>query len=60
MVLCIISGCSSKSGRDKDTRFFRVPKVITSQGAEYEELTSKRGTEWISATSRGLQECARK
>ena len=53
MVLCRISGCSSKSGRDKDIRFFRAPKVITNQGAEYEELTSKRRTEWISAVSRG-------
>ena len=34
-------------------RFFRVPKVITNQGAEYEELTSKRRTDWISAISRG-------
>lgn len=53
MVLCVISGCSSKSGRDKDIRFFRVPKVITNQGAEHEELTLKRRTEWISAISRG-------
>ena len=53
MVLCVISGCSSKSGRDKDTRFFRVPKVRTNQGAEHEELTLKRRTEWISAISRG-------
>ena len=45
MVLCIISGCSSKSGRDKDIRFFRVPKKITNQGEEYEE--------WISAISFG-------
>ena len=53
MVLCVISGCSSKSGRDKDIRFFRVPKVRTNQGAEHEELTLKRRTEWISAISRG-------
>ena len=53
MVLCVISGCSSKSGRDKDIRFFHVPKVRTNQGAEHEELTLKRRTEWISAISRG-------
>lgn len=53
MVLCIISGCSSKSGRDKDIRFFRVPKVTTNQEAAYEEPTLKRKTVWISAICRG-------
>ena len=53
MVFCVISGCSSKSGRDKDKRLFRVPKVRTNQGTEHEELTLKRRTEWISAISRG-------
>ena len=47
MVLCVISGCLSKSGRDKDIRFFRVPKVVTNKGTEHEELTSKRRIEWI-------------
>ena len=51
MVLCIVWGCGSKSGKHKGLGFFRIPKIITDQGEEYEELTRKRRERWISAVS---------
>ena len=33
--------------------FFRIPKIITNQGEEPEELTAKGRNEWISPVSRG-------
>ena len=53
MVLCVVVGCSSKSGKHKGLGFFRIPKIITNQGEEQEELTTRRRNEWISAVSRG-------
>lgn len=52
-VLCIVWGCGSKSGKLKGLGFFRIPRIITGQGEEYEELTRKRRERWISAVSRG-------
>ena len=52
MVLCMIVGCGSKSGRDKGVYFARIPSVITSQGEEAEKLSRERRMRWISAISR--------
>ena len=49
MVLCVVVGCSSKSGNREGLGFFRIPKIITNQGEEQEELTIRRRNEWISA-----------
>ena len=53
MGLCVVVGCSSKSGKHKGLGFFCIPKIITNQGEEQEELTTRRRNEWISAVSRG-------
>ena len=37
MVLCVVVGCSSKSGKPNGLGFFRIPKVITNQGEEQEK-----------------------
>lgn len=52
MVLCIIVGCSMKSGKHKDVKFFRITAVTCNQGEETEELTRERRMRWISAISR--------
>ncbi|XP_031572978.1 uncharacterized protein LOC116306983 [Actinia tenebrosa] len=52
MVFCIIVGCSTRSGRDKDFSFFRVPCVVTNRGELEEELSRERRTRWPSAISR--------
>ena len=56
MVLCLIVGCANKTGKssgDKEkTIFFKVPRVITTQGEFFEELTSTRRRRWITAISR--------
>ena len=62
MVLCVVVGCSSKSGKHKGLGFFRIPKIITNQGEEQKELTTRRRNEWISAVRsrrRYKQESAR-
>ena len=53
MVLCVVVGCSSKSGNRRGLGFFRIPKIITNQGEEQEELIIRRRNEWIPAVSRG-------
>jgi len=53
MVLCVVVGCSSKSGHHKGLGFFRISKIITNQGEEQEELTTRRRNEWISAVNHG-------
>lgn len=52
MVLCMIVGCGSKSGRDKGVYFARVPSIVTNQGDEAENLSKERRSRWISAISR--------
>ncbi|XP_068670722.1 uncharacterized protein [Montipora foliosa] len=52
MVLCIVVGCGRKSGIHK-AKFSKIPKIITNQGEEWEELTRERRNRWISAVSRG-------
>jgi hypothetical protein len=37
MVLCIIVGCSSKSGKDKNVNFFRMPTIVYNKGEDTEE-----------------------
>lgn len=53
MVLCIVFACGSKSGKRKGLGFFQIPKTITNQGEEYEELGRKRRERQIGAVSRG-------
>ena len=52
MVLCLIVGCSKRSGRDKDVSFYRVPKIITNKGPRKEELSRRRRAGFIAAISR--------
>ena len=47
MVLCVVAGCSSKSGKQKGFKLFRIPKVITNQVEEQEKLTTWRRNERI-------------
>ena len=52
MVLCIVVGCGAKSSK-QNTKFSKIPKIITNQGEEWEELTRERRNRWILAVSRG-------
>ena len=52
MVLCLFVDCHSRSGRDRDVSFFRVPVIDKNHGEEAEELSTKRRTKWIAAISR--------
>ena len=47
MVLCLVVGCSKRSGRDKDVSFYRVPKIITNKGPRKEELSRQRRAGFI-------------
>jgi len=53
MVLCVVFGCGSRSGRDKGIGFYRIPSVATNKGEFEEELTTERMEKWINAISRG-------
>ena len=52
MVLCLIVGCSKRSGRDKNVSFYRVPKIITNKGSYIEELSRRRRKGFLTAISR--------
>ena len=52
MPMCLIVGCSRKTGPDKRIRLYRVPVVLTNQGPEVEELSIERRRRWISVISR--------
>ena len=51
MVLCMIVGCGSKSGRDKGLHFARLPSVVTNQGEKAQELSKEKRSRWISVIS---------
>lgn len=52
-MLCVVLGCSKRSGRDKDVSFYRIPKVINNKGYRILELTKKRRAGYLAAISRG-------
>ena len=52
MVICVVVGCSSRSGRDKGISFFRIPTIITNRGAAERELTQKRRDGYLPAISK--------
>ena len=52
MVLSLFVDCHTRSGRDKDVSFFRVPSIDTNRGEEAEERSIERRTQWIAAISR--------
>ena len=52
MVLCVVVGCSSRSGREKGVSFYRIPTVVTTRGSAERELTQKRRDGYLAAISR--------
>jgi len=52
MAFCIGVGCGRKSAKHK-AKFSIVPKIITNQGKQWEELTRERINRYIWAESRG-------
>ena len=52
MILCIVVGCSKRSGRDKDVSFYRIPKIIRNRGGETRKLSEMRRNGFVAAVSR--------
>ncbi len=52
MVLCAMIGCSNRTERDKGKRFFRLPAVISHQGDQTHELSTRRQREWMATIKR--------
>lgn len=52
MVLCLIFGCGTKSGRDEGAQFSKFPELIANEGEEARKLSELRRERWISAISR--------
>ena len=52
MVLCVVVGCSRRSGRDKDVSFYRIPKIIRKRGEETRKLSEKRRNGFVAAICR--------
>ena len=51
MPMCLIVGCSRKTGGDKGIRLYRVPAVVANQGPDVEEFSIGRRRLWMSAIS---------
>ncbi len=55
MVLCVVFGCSKRSGRDKDV--YRIPKIVSNKGPDILSLSTRRREGYLKAISRvGLTE----
>ena len=53
MVLtCCVVGCKNRGGRDKGVSFYHIPAVLSHQGEQTLELSSKRRQEWIARIKR--------
>ena len=46
MVLCVVIGCSNRSGRNKDASFYRIICVIK-EVLEIKKMSMKRRDAWI-------------
>ena len=52
MVLCIVIGCSKRSGRDKDVSFFSIPTIISHRIKKDRKLSTERRAGLFSVISR--------
>ena len=52
MNFCAVIGCGKRGDRDKGTRFFRLPAVITHQGEQTRLLSERRRREWLASIRR--------
>ena len=44
---CAVFGCGNRGDRNKDKHFFRLPSVVTHQGEQTLNLTTRRRAEWL-------------
>ena len=52
-VLCaVFDCCHNAAGKDKNYSYFRIPKVVTSQGEKTKKLTKQRRARWLANISR--------
>ena len=51
-MLCVVVGCSKRSGRDKDVSFFRLPRIIKNKGVDVHSLSKRRRDGILAAISR--------
>ena len=52
MNFCAVSDCSNRADKNKEKSFYRLPAIITHQGAETETLSTRRRREWLAAIRR--------
>ena len=45
--ICTVFGCKNRANKERTTRFFRVPKVIASNGKRVKEFTTRRRNKWL-------------
>ncbi|KAK5898389.1 hypothetical protein CgunFtcFv8_015810 [Champsocephalus gunnari] len=58
-VCCVVYGCSNRSGREKNKRFYRVPKVVVHKAEKCKKLTEERRKKWLSNYICGREEQSR-
>ena len=49
---CAVYGCSSRSNREKDKRFFRIPSIVKHSDEKTRVMSKERRAKWLSAIKR--------
>ena len=49
---CAVFGCSNRSNRNNDNRFFRIPTVKSNVGHNLKLLQKQRQSEWVKRIKR--------
>ncbi|XP_060767449.1 uncharacterized protein LOC132874954 [Neoarius graeffei] len=48
---CVVLGCSNRTNRETDKRFFRVPREVIKKGERAKDFTRRRREKWLSNLS---------
>ncbi|XP_031555013.1 uncharacterized protein LOC116291918 [Actinia tenebrosa] len=55
---CSVYGCSNRSNKQKEKRFFRIPKEVVHKGERTRDLSKRRRSRWLanlSLSSKGVE-----
>ena len=44
---CCVVGCSNRQGKDSALSFYRISKIVDTQGVQTKELSAKRRSAWL-------------
>lgn len=51
-MFCAVVGCSNRSNRETDKKYYRIPSIIRKKGPDLEKLSKNRRGKWVKALCR--------